>query len=1005
MNRRVIALYALFALSGFCGLIYESIWSHYLKLFVGHAAHAQTLVLAVFMGGMGLGAWLTSRVTTRIANLLWGYALVEGVIGLSALAFHPAFGAITDWAYASLLPATCTQQGACWSQWLLAAVLILPQSVLLGSTFPLMTGGILRLAPQTPGHKLAVLYFLNSTGAVVGVLASGFVLIPAFGLPGALMTAGLGNVALAIAVYFIGKAALDGAPAQTPTGVPTSIPPLARALLVVALLTGLASFIYEIVWIRMLSMVLGSATHSFELMLASFILGLALGGWWIRSRIDRSPDPLALLAVVQLAMGMLALLTLPLYDHTFDLMAWLMSGLSRSDAGYSLYTVSLTVIALVVMLPATFCAGMTLPLITEFLYRKASGERAIGQVYAWNTVGAIAGVLLAVHVLMPALGLEHALAIGASVDIALGLYLLRHRVLREPSATGLASKALAGTAVAAAIALPLVVSFDPLKMSSSVFRLGRASLDRSTTVAFAADGQTASVHVVRSDNGKVALLTNGKGDGSIQMKADGAPAVDESTMVLLGALPLAYRPDAQEVAVIGFGTGMSSATLLGSPHLKRLDTIEIEPKMIEAAQTFRPVVERAFTDERHHIVIDDAKAFLARGQRRYDVIVSEPSNPWVSGVSSLFSQEFYARAKAHLKEGGLFVQWMHVYEITPELVASVLTALAPSFPLYDVYMGSAGDMVVVASPGALLPRRSGALFDMPGVRAMLDRVGLASENHLALQFVTNQKGLGPLVASFATSPNSDFFPQVDLHAPKARFQGASAASFTLLHALDAPVLRALDGAERVGLVGRASWPTDPESRVLPYLRARQWADFVRHGAMPTVQPNLLADMNQATVVRHLLFACDGRDPRTAPWDGVVRFGAETIPYLNDADASALWAAVVASPCTAQMSAVQRRWLEMFAHLAGSRWEDAGRLAAGLLADGDTVRGGQTVVLTQVAATAQILHGRTVDAARTLDAELARLSQAERGQMWVRLLAAHAKDRHRREAHAAPLSQR
>jgi hypothetical protein len=459
------------------------------------------------------------------------------------------------------------------------------------------------------------------------------------------------------------------------------------------------------------------------------------------------------------------------------------------------------------------------------------------------------------------------------------------------------------------------------------------------------------------------------------------------------------------VAVIGFGTGMSSATLLGSPRLKRLDTIEIEPKMVEAAQTFRPVVERAFTDPRHHIVIDDAKAFLARGQRRYDVIVSEPSNPWVSGVSSLFSQEFYARARSHLKQGGVFVQWMHVYEITPELVASVFTALSRSFPLYDVYMGSAGDMIIVASPDAQLPKRSVAVFDMPGVKAMLDRVGLGSEGRLALQFVTNQRVLGPLVASFATQPNSDFFPLVDLYAPKARFLGASAASFTLLHTLPVPVLRALDGAERVSFTSLGLLPADPESRALPYLRARQWADFVRHGIAPPPEHRLLSDMNQAIVVRSRLFACEGQNLRDAPWEGVLRFAVETIPYLGEREASELWSAALASSCAARSSAAQRRWLEMFAHLAGSRWEDAGRLATGLLGNAQTQPGGQTIVLTQVAVTAQILQGRTADAARTLTAELARQPPAERLQPWVRLLASHSHEREQREANAAARLQR
>ena len=288
--RSLSLLFPLFFLSGFSGLIYESIWSHYLKLFLGHAAYAQTVVLIVFIGGMAIGAWICGRFAPRIRNPLLAYAAAEFVIGWCAIAFHRVFVGATDWAYATLLPATCSAEGWCLSSWILAAALILPQSVLLGTTFPLMTSGILRALPQDPGRRIGLLYFLNSFGAVFGVLASAFLLIPTIGLPGASMTAGLLNVLLALGVYLIARR----------SGIPAPAPPAPRSagngaspglLLWVALLTGLSSFVYEIVWIRMLSLVLGSSTHAFELMLASFILGLALGGAWIRGRVDGRRDP------------------------------------------------------------------------------------------------------------------------------------------------------------------------------------------------------------------------------------------------------------------------------------------------------------------------------------------------------------------------------------------------------------------------------------------------------------------------------------------------------------------------------------------------------------------------------------------------------------------------------------------------------------------------------------------------------------------------------------------
>jgi predicted membrane-bound spermidine synthase len=966
-DKRIPVLYALFALSGFCGLIYESIWSHYLKLFVGHAAYAQSLVLAVFMGGMGLGAWLTARFTHRIRNLLWGYALVELVIGLSALAFHGNFIRVTDWAYASLLPGACSPEGLCIAQWVLAGLLILPQSMLLGTTFPLMTGGVLRLAPDMPGARLAMLYFLNSIGAVFGVLASGFVLIPLVGLPGTMMAAGIGNLFLAVCVYFVGKPrAADAAavPSAGAAGVGATRAPLLGTLLVVSLLTGLSSFIYEVAWIRMLSMVLGSATHSFEIMLASFILGLALGGLAIRRRIDRLREILLALAAVQMAMGVFALLTLPLYNHLFDAMAWLMSGLARSEAGYVLYTVSLKAVALAVMLPATFCAGMTLPLITTQLYKGGSGERAIGQVYAANTVGAILGVLLTVHLLMPQIGLKNAMVVAAAIDIVLGLILLLPR-WRSTARPGIGMRVGAAGSAAFVLAAGFVFSFDPLRMGSSVFRGRKASLDADIKIPFAVDGKTATVHVAQHPHGTWSLATNGKVDGAIQMKPGGVPSADEVTMTVLGALPYAYKPRAAEVASIGFGTGMTSSTLLGSPYLKRLDTIEIEAAMVEGARLFRPVNEAAYTDARHRIVIDDAKAFFARGGRRYDVIVSEPSNPWVSGVSSLFTEEFYRRMRGHLNDDGLLVQWIQLYEITPELLASVYRALASSFPHYDVWLGARADMIIVAGRSALPAPRLGAMLGMSGLRAALERVGLASEARLAVQHLGDERLFGPLVASHAGGTNSDYFPLVDLYGPKARFLGASAREWTSLDTTDAPLVRLLGTAAPPRWTGPPSPISDLASRQQPWLRAQQLATFVRHGTLPAPQHDRIGDRDMALVLRQRLFVCAGAGWADSPWDGVVRFAGDTIPFLPPEDAVELWRAVSASPCAASFDAGQQRWVELFVALSEQRWPDVERLAAALLGDPAQGSGPRLLYLRQALALAHLAAGRADEAARQL----------------------------------------
>jgi spermidine synthase len=280
-------LLGVFVVSGFTGLIYESIWSHYLKLFLGHAAYAQTLVLAIFMGGMALGSWAVAHYSFRISKLLWGYVLVEGSIGILGLFFHQAFVAACDFSFASVIPALPAGFLINTYKWSLAALLILPQSVLLGMTFPLISGGLIRRWPARPGETLATLYFTNSLGAAIGVLVSGFLLISAIGLPGTIRTAALLNIALAVVVWAVIRGDTEPAPAPQPQPSSVANPEsgkLSTWFTVAAFLTGAASFMYELGWIRMLSLVLGSSTHSFELMLSAFIFGLAFGGLYVRRR-------------------------------------------------------------------------------------------------------------------------------------------------------------------------------------------------------------------------------------------------------------------------------------------------------------------------------------------------------------------------------------------------------------------------------------------------------------------------------------------------------------------------------------------------------------------------------------------------------------------------------------------------------------------------------------------------------------------------------------------------
>jgi spermidine synthase len=912
-----VAFYVLFTASGFAGLIYESIWTHYLKLFLGHAAYAQSLVLAVFMGGMAAGAAWCGRRSARLANPLAAYALVEAIIGVAALAFHPVFVGVTDWSYERLLPALGDESLALAAKLGVSCLLILPQSVLLGMTFPLMSAGLVRAQPGAAGESVAMLYFTNSLGAAAGVLTSGFVLIAWAGLPGTLQTAGFLNLAIAAVVWLIARpirhAAINERSArETNLGV----------LLAIAFFTGLASFIYEISWIRMLSLVLGASTHSFELMLSTFILGLALGGLAVRRRVDASAEPLRLLAWVQVAMGLAAAATLPVYDFTFSLMETLLKGLARSETGYALFNISGAAIAGMVMLPATFCAGMTLPLITGALLRRGAGESAIGRVYAANTLGAIAGVLLAVHVGLPQLGLKATLLAGAVIDVALGLWLLHVLHIRLAYAA----------AACGAVLLVFVfgVQLDARKMTAGVFRYGDIGTGSDSTILYARDGKTATVHLVKYPDA-TSLRTNGKSDGSINMDLKGERGTDEITMVLTAALPLALKPETKSAAVIGIGTGLTTHTLLQSLGIERVETVEIESAMAEASRGFLPRNSAAFADPRGAILIDDAKSFFSTRNRSYDLIVSEPSNPWVSGVSSLFTREFYRRIKRHLNEGGLLVQWIQLYEMDASLVATVLGALGAEFAHYAVFAPSDHDLLIMAADAPIPLPAQARVFEDPGLFKELATVHVLNAGDLDARYLGSRATLEPLFASYGMPANSDYAPVLDLNAARHRFMEKSATELVALLNADVPLLELVEPARSGRAMnplfkGAYAFDRVENTRIAWYAR-----DFLlRRNAPPpeAIPPQLQKDLE---LVKLRLMEC--REPRELDlWlQSAIRVAKALNPYLAPDDVGAVWGRILGTPCYGTLHEFQRRWLALFRAVGARNAPLMAELASSLIA--------------------------------------------------------------------------
>ncbi len=856
----LIFLCAMFVLSGAAGLVYESIWTRYLGLFVGHSAYAQVLVLTIFLGGMSVGAMAIGRRSEQVRNPLRWYAYVELAVGIIGLVFHDVFVWVTQAAYDSIFPALGPGPMHTIVKWTIAGLLILPQSVLLGATFPLMTAGALRRSQANPGRTISLLYFANSVGASAGVLLAGFVLIAMAGLPGTLAAAAAMNLVVAVAVFLVSRResapSSDAMPAPSVDRLESDAEWISdgtrRLLLAVSFGTALSSFIYEIGWIRMLSLVLGSATHSFELMLSAFIFGLACGALAIRRRSDTGAASVRTLGYVQLAMGALAVATLPLYVRSFQWMADFMAAFTRTPAGYRAFSISRYAICLVVMLPATFCAGMTLPLITRLLLRGPNGERAIGVVYAVNTLGSIVGVTLAALVLLPILGLKWLLIGGAGVDVVLGVVLLAKDTGRAQWWPQRRRWAPALAVVALFFIVGARADFNRGVLTSGVFRYGSAKAPRVSDVAFYSEGRTATVSVRRIlSSGGLSLATNGKPDASLGPEWFHPPAKrgpfthDASTQMLLPLLLLAHAPDARNAAVIGQGSGMSSHTLLQDPGLKRVVTIEIEPEMIRASRQFYPANRNVFDDPRSTFAIDDARSYFAAQGERYDLILSEPSTPWVAGVSGLFTTEFYAHVRRYLTPDGVFGQWLHLSEINDGLVLSVVRAVAENFPDYTVYAVGNRDILIVATNKAHLAKPDWRVFELPPVADALRRVYPLTRPIIEALHMADASTLAPLVQG--GGGNSDFYPTLDLGAEKTRYMNEGATGFVGLVSdrfAIAPILE----QRRVGVTGERYTPIP----YVPRLEAMELAARARDQRFDGASPQMLGAVERSHAVDRLV---------------------------------------------------------------------------------------------------------------------------------------------------------
>jgi len=764
---------SLFFLSGSAGLIYEVVWAKYLSLFLGNTTHAHTIVLATFMGGLAMGYFLFGKVADRARSPLNLYGWMEMVIGLYGLLFVPLLvwlgsayiALVSRFGFDSLFTVTL--------KFILPILLLIVPTTLMGGTLPVLSRVVVHSLGEIR-REIGRLYFVNSLGAVVGSILAAFVLVPRLGLNLSVIVAAslnliVGGIALAIRSWekvTSERGASHPIPDDKPRGLYT--PWQIRIVILGITLSGGAALIYEIAWIRLLSLVLGSSTYSFSIMLAAFIGGIALGSFIVSRRWVLGYDPCLLFAFAELGIALSIILTLPLYERLPFYFAVLANIFVRVPETFWLYQLTQFSVCFFLMLFPTVFLGMTLPLVSQVTVPslKRLGED-VGKVFAANTIGTLLGAIAAGLVLLPVLGIKGLIEIGVLINLivsaaAFGINPLKWQKKGWVLGTSLALFVLY---------FHLFSSWDENMLSSGSFRMrgfygGMTYRDFKKgfreEVLYYKDGANSTVAVTRGKDDEIGLRVNGKPDAST--------GGDLGTQILLGQIPLLLKPDALDVLVIGLGSGITAGSVLRHP-IERLDLVEISSEVVEGNRFFAAHNYEALKDPRLKLTLEDAKAFLKINQQRYDVIISEPSNPWIAGIGSLYTMEFYQDVRKRLRTGGLMVQWIHTYEMTDETLKLVLRTFTRSFEHVTLWSTQSRDFLLLGSgvPVSVDFKKSLTRFNDTKVSEDLRRLGIEFlPTVLSLQVTSD---IGVRKAAGKGRVNEDLFPILEYEAPKAFFLG------------------------------------------------------------------------------------------------------------------------------------------------------------------------------------------------------------------------------------------
>lgn len=771
-----------FFVSGACGLIYQVAWLRVMGLVFGNTTLATCTVLAGYMAGLGLGALYFGRRADRGLNSVLAYARLE--LGVALYAFvTPFLWKIIEWLsvsfYRAVEPDFWTLSAFRFT--LAFAALFLP-TFFMGGTLPIITKYFVERRQDT-GRDVGRLYALNTFGAVAGVYLSGFYMLYTLGVWQSAVLAGVLN----LIIFFICRAySVWGQPraGQNPQIVETAGPPqtveqgrgpwFSAILLILFALSGGISMVYEIGWTRILAVSLGSSVYAFSIMLATFLLGIALGSMLFSFYSKKFPVTLPVFAGLEILTAIFVFAGLNQFDNLsyqfVQFYEWAHGRQLLLDLGRFL-------LCAWVMLPPTLCIGALFACFIHIYQHFGRLGSDVGKAYFANTIGTIGGSVLTGFWLIPALGIQKTLLAGAWLNVLIGaaafLIAFRHFSLRVFVSAVLLVLAASLSSWAVEPWNKTVLSSDTAVNPSRVKGLSREqflSSMRERELVFYKEGSSATVSVTRLRD-DLSLAVNGKTDASTN---------DAFTQFLLGHLPLFVHPDARKVMVIGVGSASTLAAVASHP-VDEIHAVELEEAVVEAAKLFYSLNRNVLEDPRVRLFHNDGRNILLLRPERYDVIISEPSNPWMAGVANLFSYEHYQTTKKRLKPGGVACQWLHAYSMSTQDLQMIIKTFARVFPNTSLWTSYYPDLMLVGSESPLKFdfEKVKEVYARPHVAEDLAPHGIDSPESFFANYWLGTKEIWRLSQGGKT--NTDNYPILEFSAPRHLYSKTLVSNFKFLN--------------------------------------------------------------------------------------------------------------------------------------------------------------------------------------------------------------------------------